>query len=165
MRTIARADAALTDIFNQPIQLAKIGWKWGHLTNNNSLVFLCCLARAGFSPILEFGTFTGRTTYNLALNTPDKIYTVDIGRNVDAAANTAGANYPDYIPGEAFLHDPAMRDRIELILGDSREIDFSYLYGTMGMVIVDGGHSYEAAKSDTRKCAAPRPQRRHHRLG
>ena len=80
MRTIARADAALTDIFNQPIQLAKIGWKWGHLTNNNSLVFLCCLARAGFSPILEFGTFTGRTTYNLALNTPDRIYTVEIGR-------------------------------------------------------------------------------------
>ncbi len=49
MRTIARADAALSDIFNQPIQLtAKIGWKWGHLTNNNSLVFLCPLARADF---------------------------------------------------------------------------------------------------------------------
>jgi predicted O-methyltransferase YrrM len=149
MRTIARADAALTDIFNQPIQLAKIGWKWGHLTNNNSLVFLCCLARAGFSPILEFGTFTGRTTYNLALNTPDKIHTVDIGRNVDATANLAGTDYPDYIPGEAFLQDPAMRERIELILGDSRVIDFSSLYGTMGMVIVDGGHSYEVAKSDT----------------
>jgi hypothetical protein len=49
MRTIARADAALTDIFNQPIQLAKIGWKWGHLSNNNSLVFLCCLARRIFA--------------------------------------------------------------------------------------------------------------------
>ncbi|MBV9885569.1 MAG: class I SAM-dependent methyltransferase, partial [Acidobacteria bacterium] len=149
MRTIARADAALTDIFNQPIQLAKIGWKWGHLTNNNSLVFLCCLARTGFSPILEFGTFTGRTTYNLALNTPDKIYTVDIGRNTDAASNVAGARYPDYIPGEAFLHDPSIRNRIELIIGDSREIDFSPLYGKMGMVIVDGGHSYEVASSDT----------------
>jgi predicted O-methyltransferase YrrM len=149
MRTIARADAALSDIFNQPIQLAKIGWKWGHLTNSNSLVFLCCLARAGFSPILEFGTFTGRTTYNLALNTPDKIYTVDIGRNIDAASNLACTNYPDYVPGEAFHQDPAMRDRIELILGDSRAIDFSALYGRMGMVIVDGGHSYEVAKSDT----------------
>jgi predicted O-methyltransferase YrrM len=121
----------------------------GNLTNNNSLVFLCCLARAGFSPILEFGTFTGRTTYNLALNTPGKIYTVDIGRNVDATANVSGTDYPAYIPGEAFLQDPAMRERIELILGDSREINFSSLYGTLGMVIVDGGHSYEVAKSDT----------------
>jgi predicted O-methyltransferase YrrM len=42
-----------------------------------------------------------------------------------------------------------VRERIELVVGDSREIDFSNLYGTMGMVIVDGGHSYEVAKSDT----------------
>jgi hypothetical protein len=78
-----------------------------------------------------------------------QIYTVDIGRNVDAAANVAGTIYPDYVPGEAFLQDPALRGRIELIVGDSREIDFSSLYGTMGMVIVDGGHSHEIAKSDT----------------
>src|SRR5579871_3078502 len=131
MRTIARADAALTDIFNQPIQLAKIGWKWGHLTNNNSLVFLCCLARAGFSPIFEFGTFTGRTTYNLALNTPDKIHTVDVGRNIDANSNAAGTAYPDYIPGEVFRSDPKMDARIELILGDSRALDFSRFFGAM----------------------------------
>jgi Methyltransferase domain len=108
------------------------------------------LSRAcGIFPDSRVGTFTGRTTYNLAPNTPDKIYTVDIGRNIDAASNLAGTNYPDYVPGEAFLHDPAMRDRIELIVGDSRVVDFSTLYGTMGMVIVDGGHSYEVAKSDT----------------
>ena len=153
MRVIARADAALVDIFNQPIQLAKIGWKWGHLTNSNSLVFLCCLARAGFTPVLEFGTFTGRTAYNLALNTTDKVYTVDIGgnagRTADADSNVARTSYPEYVPGEVFVNDPKMRGRIELIIGDSRRLDFSRFYGKMGMVIVDGGHSYEAAKSDT----------------
>ena len=42
-----------------------------------------------------------------------------------------------------------MKDRIELIIGDSRDVDLSRFYGQMRMVIVDGGHSYEVAKSDT----------------
>ncbi len=149
MRTVARADADLPDIFNQRIQLAKNEWKWGHL-NNNALIFLCCLAKAGFSPILEFGTFTGRTAYNLALNAATKVYTVDIGRNVDACSNAAGVTYPEYIPGEFFLDDPELGDKIELVVGDSMTLNFSRFYGAMGMVIVDGGHSYEVAKSDTK---------------
>jgi hypothetical protein len=150
MQIVPRADVDLAKIFNQRIQLGKLGWKFGHLTNNNTLIFLCCLAKAGFSPIVEFGTFTGRTAYNLALNTPDKIYTVDIGKNVDARSNIAGIRYPQYKPGEVFVDDPEMKGRIELIIGDSRSVDFSHLYGTVGMVIVDGGHSYEVAISDTR---------------
>ncbi len=149
MKTFTRADVDLPDIFNQQIQLAKIGWKWGHLTNNNALIFLCCLAKAGFSPVLEFGTFTGRTAYNLALNAPGKIYTVDIGGNVDAGSNVAGIDYVKYTPGELFLDDPSVNSKIELILGDSRALDFSRFHGAMGMVIVDGGHSYEVAKADT----------------
>jgi predicted O-methyltransferase YrrM len=149
MKTVLRADAELPDIFNQRIQLAKIGWKWGHMTNSSTLIFLCCLAKAGFSPIVEFGTFTGRTAYNLALNTADKIYTVDIGKNVDAGSNTAGIAYPEYTPGELFLNELDVGGRIELIIGNSTTLDFSRFYGTMGMVIVDGGHSYEVAKSDT----------------
>jgi len=149
MKIFERADVVLPDIFNQPIQLGKLGWKFGHITNNNTLIFLCSLARAGFSPVVEFGTFTGRTAYNLALNTSDRIYTVDIGKNVDATSNVWGMSYPDYRAGEAFLAELAMKDRIELITGDSRNLDFSHLYGKMGMVIVDGGHSYEVAKSDT----------------
>lgn len=151
MKTLPRADAILASIFNQRIQVGKLGWKFGHITNNSTLIFLCCLAKAGFSPIVEFGTFTGRTAYNLALNTTDKIYTVDIGQNVDASSNIRGIRYPEYQPGEVFLNDPEVKDRIELIIGDSRTLDFTPLYGTVGMVIVDGGHSYEVAKSDTAK--------------
>ena len=149
MKIFDRADQVLPAIFNQRIQLGKLGWKFGHITNNNTLVLLCSLAKAGFSPVVEFGTFTGRTAYNLALNTSDRIYTVDIERNVDAASNVWGMGYPDYRAGEAFLGESEVKDRIELITGDSRSLDFSHLYGKMGMVIVDGGHSYEVAKSDT----------------
>ena len=151
MKSVARADAVLNKIFGQRIHLGKLGWKFGHMTNNDTLIFLCCLAKAGFSPIVEFGTFTGRTAYNLALNTPQKIYTVDIGRNVDAGSNVNGISYPEYRPGELFLDDPEVKDRIDLFIGDSRALDLSRLYGTIGMVLVDGGHSYEVAKSDSEK--------------
>jgi predicted O-methyltransferase YrrM len=151
MKSIPRADEALANIFDQRVQLGKLSWKFGHVTNNNTLVFLCCLAKAGFSPIVEFGTFTGRTAYNLALNSIGKIYTVDVGRNVDASSNVFGIRYPPYQAGEAFLSDPEVEGRIELMVGDSRTLDLSHLYGTIGMVIVDGGHSYEVTKSDTAK--------------
>jgi hypothetical protein len=36
---------------------------WGAL-NDNALIFLCCLAKAGFAPIFEFGTFYGPEAYN-----------------------------------------------------------------------------------------------------
>ena len=154
MQKFPRADVVLANIFHQRIQVGKLGWKFGHITDNNTLIFLCCLAKAGFSPIVEFGTFTGRTTYNLALNTAGKIYTVDIGKDVDAGSNIAGIRYPAYRPGELFVDDPEVKDRIVLIIGDSRTVDLSHLNGTVGMVIVDGGHSYEVAKADTRKALA-----------
>lgn len=143
------ADVILPDLFKQTICLGKLSWKFGHLTHTEALILLCCLAKYCNGPIFEFGTFTGRTTYNLALNTPHKIFTIDIGKSVDAAANVEKLDYPDYIPGELFVSDPEVKDRIELIIGDSREIDLSRFYGQMRMVIVDGGHSYDAAKSDT----------------
>lgn len=77
----------------------------GHLTNDNSLTFLCQLVRLlSARRILEFGTFTGRTTYNLALNMPvdGRIYTMDIGRPTDTS-NLVNRGYEDYIPGECFL--------------------------------------------------------------
>lgn len=42
-----------------------------------------------------------------------------------------------------------MKDRVELFIGDSRNLGLSPLYAKIGMVIVDGGHSYQVAKADT----------------
>lgn len=125
-------------------------WRFGHPTSIETIKFLAGLVKFGCVPVVEFGTFTGRTTYNMALNTQEKIYTIDIGRDMDHAASPKGHGYDAYVPGEAFLGTEA-EARIELILGDSREVDLSHLYGTIGLVFIDGGHSYEVVKSDTEK--------------
>ena len=57
---------------------------------------------------------------------------------------------PQYFPGEVFLNAPEeIRRRIHLMLGDSRSLDFSHLYGKAGLVLVDGGKMYDVFLSDT----------------
>jgi predicted O-methyltransferase YrrM len=156
MEIINDSSILFPNLYEQEITLGKLGWKWGDVSNSQMLIFLCLLAKYGYSPIVEFGTFRGRTTYNLALNSRQKIYTIDVGDSVgqtlDMNANIEKHEYPKYKSGELFLFAPDdIRNKIQLIIGDSRSLNLSELYGQTGMVIVDGGHSYEVCKSDSEK--------------
>lgn len=123
--------------------------RFGHPTHDGVLKFLCALAKTIHAPVVEFGTFTGRTTYNMALNTPEKIYTLDTGKDVERSGDH-DLKYETYIPGEMFLDKPEAA-RIELVLGDSKQVDLRHLYGTIGLVFIDGGHDYDTIKSDSDK--------------
>lgn len=143
-------------IYDQSITLGKFEHKYGDSLNGNGLIFLCALAKMGYSPIVEFGTFRGRSTYNLAQNSKGEITTIDvgdsIGPSVDINANIEHRDYPQFITGELFLNAPDnIRNKINLIIADSTKLDLSHLYNTIEMVIVDGGHSYEVCKSDSLK--------------
>lgn len=155
----ADASSLFPVLYEQEIALGKLGWKWGDLPNEKELIFLCSLARCGYTPIVEFGTFRGRTTYNLALNSDREIVTVDIGDSigqaVDIDANIEGHEYAQYKTGEIFLAAAeSIRGKIQSIIGDSTKLDLSHLYGRAGIIIVDGGHSYEVCKSDSDKALA-----------
>jgi predicted O-methyltransferase YrrM len=133
--------------FRASIRLSLSPWRWGTACNAETLMFMACLAKVVRAPIVEFGTFTGLCTYNMALNTDQKIYTIDYGCDVDPSNSQ---KYGYYIPGDEF-RKTEVEDRIELIIGDSREVDLSHLNGTIGLVFIDGGHSREVVTSDTRK--------------
>jgi len=90
--------------------------------------------------VFEFGTFVGRTTRLLALNShPDcRIVTIDLP--------------PDHVKhevGEAFKKTPE-NDKITQLYGDSRVFDFSPWYGQCDFVWVDASHDYSYVVSDTR---------------
>lgn len=121
--------------------------RFGHPTHDGIIKFLCALAKTIHAPIVEFGTFTGRTTYNMALNTPEKIYTLDTGEDVERSGDHE-LKYEAYTPGEMFLGKPEA-EHIEIILGDSKQVDLRHLYGTVGLVFIDGGHDYDTIKSDS----------------
>jgi predicted O-methyltransferase YrrM len=100
--------------------------------------------------VFEFGTFDGATTLLLARNLPSaRIVTLDLDR-VQAQSATVEdeiANARDGV-GSRFAGS-AESARIEQLLGDSRQFDFSPWYGAIDLVIVDAGHDYACASADT----------------
>ncbi len=45
--------------FRASIRLSPSPWRWGTACNNETLMFMACLAKVVRAPIVEFGTFTG----------------------------------------------------------------------------------------------------------
>lgn len=101
--------------------------------------------------IFEIGTFEGQTTLALAEATPRAdIFTLDLPR---------GASVPHAVVHEAesvardstgaYFSATMAAARITQLRGDSRSFDFSPWFGKCDLVLVDGGHDYETAKSDT----------------
>ena len=102
--------------------------------------------------ILEIGTGTGEGTLILASNAAEevRIDTLDLG----AAKSSLGEQSGDQplaadAVGEAFAGSP-VAGRIEQHLGDSATFDFSPFRGTMDLVFVDGAHTIEYVRGDSR---------------
>jgi hypothetical protein len=140
----------LPGVYDGTIRLARSRWRFGHMYNDQALVFLCHVAARGAAPIVEFGTFDGRTTYNLALNLPDgEVITIDANVPHDPS-NVESRAYGPFTPGECFLDaDKELRERIVFLQSDSRAVDLSAWYGRSGLVIVDGGHAEDVCANDT----------------
>lgn len=110
------------------------------------------------SLLFEFGTFNGRTTLNLAANSPDgaKVYTLDIPNPGQAllAAEQEDSDYHLQKQSGSFFRDSALRDKIEQIWCDSARFDETNLRGQVDFVFVDGAHSFEYVRNDTTKALA-----------
>jgi len=107
--------------------------------------------------IFEFGTFDGATTLLLARSVPSaQIFTLDLPPEDYAPPEAFG--YPRSPAEYASPHDEVGHEfrgkpeaeRITQLFGDSLVFDFAEFVGRMGLVVVDGGHGYEAAASDTK---------------
>jgi hypothetical protein len=142
--------AIFPGLWDHTVQLGQCGWRWGHPFNDNALIFLCHLAAAGYRPIVEFGTFDGRTAFNLALNAGDSTVTTIDCPGADDGSNVEGKLYGSYESGACIRRAPSpVRARITEIKSDSRLADLSHLDGTIGLVFIDGGHDEDVCRHDT----------------
>jgi len=120
-------------------------------------VFTLNFAVAACRPktIFEIGTFDGRTTVNLAANTPadTRIYTLDLP---SSGLNKTKFALEDY--DKMYVDKPASGERfkdspegvkITQLFGDSATFDFSPYFKSIDFVFVDGSHAYEYALSDS----------------
>jgi Methyltransferase domain len=108
--------------------------------------------------IVEIGTFDGRTTLNLAVNSAPTtpVFTLDLPPDVTtkfALAQGERGFVEKPAPGERYRRaGPLWKDstaKITQLLGDSGTFDWSAHFGKAGLVFVDGSHAYDYAKHDT----------------
>ena len=112
-----------------------------------------------FAPerIFEFGTFNGRTTLNLAVNSRPgtRIFTLDLP--FDNPPSTKLRQHPwdgKYVEQHGdgrYFQKERHRKKITRLYGDSATFDYTPFGGTIDFVFVDGSHSYEYVTNDSDK--------------
>lgn len=120
----------------------------------SELGFLVSLAKyLNCQNVFEFGTCTGATTYNLALNIPGKVYTLDLPEEAQPELKLDHAE-KEYLDGQfrkVYWKDKPEKNQIIALQEDSAKFDTGPYKGKMDLVFVDASHSYEYVLNDTRK--------------
>jgi predicted O-methyltransferase YrrM len=107
--------------------------------------------------IFEIGTFDGRSTINLAINSTaeTEVLTLDLPNHMarDTALRTdpLDTQYIDKASSGARYQKTDVAARIVQLWGDSATFDFGPYRGTIDFVFVDGSHSYEYILNDSRR--------------
>lgn len=136
-----------------------------YVSGNISLteLFTIVMTVSLFRPkhIMEFGTFNGRTTLNMAINCKNAIITtVDLPRNkkhrtkfpLEDRGNQRGLDESGYVGNKGKLwkgQDPEIVTRIKQIWEDSAKIKFSRYKDEIDFLFIDASHTYENCKNDS----------------
>ncbi|MFZ0630666.1 MAG: class I SAM-dependent methyltransferase [Acidobacteriaceae bacterium] len=131
------------------------GRAYGNITLLESFILVATMRLVHAQRLFEFGTFLGRTTFILALNSAPSahIFTLDFDAATDPSilqheadagltAMHRNANALD------FMGTP-VEDKVTLLNGDSLRFDFSLYHGQMDWIFIDAGHDRVSVQSDT----------------
>jgi predicted O-methyltransferase YrrM len=121
------------------------------------LLIICKMVKA-INPALSFeiGTFDGRTTLNIAANSEEsaKVLTLDLPRADMSSAvlhlDESDVRHIDKDESGSVFAGSQLKSRITQLFGDSAKFDFSKYRRQVGLVFIDGSHSYEYVLSDSR---------------
>lgn len=131
----------------------------GNVTLLELLVINLLVATCRPRIIFEIGTFDGRTTLNMARNSPDetKIYTIDLPKDETSTATLAVArsdqNLIDTnVTGSRFLQsgDKKITEKITQLYGDTAVFDFAPYTNAIDFIFIDGAHTYEYVMNDSK---------------
>lgn len=105
------------------------------------------------SKIFEIGTFDGRTTLNLAVNSSElsEVFTLDLPNDTKTLFDADGGekHYIQKPESGARYKNTKYEKKINQFFGDSATFNFYPFFNKCSMVFVDGSHAYEYAKSDS----------------
>lgn len=125
-------------------------------------VIICLLCKNVFPVnVLEFGTFNGRTTINIAANIPENgnVITVDLPKSKlkNTKYKLEGVNEKDehdelgYVgkTTKLYMRHDRYRSKIKQFWMDTADFPAEEYESTFGFIFVDASHTYENCKNDT----------------
>lgn len=128
-----------------------------HNTTEFELLTICSILKdRDVETVFEIGTYDGRTTRAMAINTgmKGKLYTLNLPAETKVSelkTDNIDINLASkVVSGERFLSTPEAV-QIEQLWGDSATFDFSPYEGKIDMVFIDGAHSEVYVANDTEK--------------
>lgn len=104
--------------------------------------------------IFEIGTFQGYTSLILAMNAPKAhVYTLDLPKDYGKTKFRLGRFNLSYVgySGRMAFQGTRYAPRITRLYGDSAVFKFSPFKDAIDFVFIDGAHTYQYTKNDTRK--------------
>ena len=128
----------------------------GNVTLLELLAIVRLVRTHGPRRLMEIGTFDGRTTLNLAANSPPgaEVFTLDLPQaDLHNAQLPLAAGEQHFIKKDvsgARFQGTDCESKIVQLLGDSAVFDFSPYLQTMDFVFIDASHSYEYVLNDSR---------------
>ena len=130
---------------------------FGHTTEFELKVISNLVRKLNPDKIFEIGTFQGRTTLNMALNTHSnaKITTLDLpSEGLSSTAMEIEEGEVRYVKkdvsGERFIGHP-MANKIQQVFGDSATYSFDEYKNSIDLAFIDGSHAYEYVLNDSKK--------------
>jgi predicted O-methyltransferase YrrM len=141
---------------DEPLKLRELTHVDGNVSVLELVVLATLVRRHAPETIFEIGTFDGRTTLNLALNSPDtaRVFTLDLPRweaaNTKLPTQNGDVRYVVKDVSGARFHNTDVENKIQLLYGDSAVFDFTPYRNAIDFLFIDGAHSYEYVLNDTR---------------
>jgi predicted O-methyltransferase YrrM len=138
------------------IQICEAGFANGNVTPLELIIIDQLIAKHSPERLFEIGTFDGRTTLNMAVNSRAgaHVYTLDLpGEQASSTALRIESYEKMYVEkpvsGARFIGKPCA-SKITQLYGDSATFDFKPYENSIDFVFVDASHSYEYVINDTR---------------
>ena len=143
--------------FSEDISLSNFYSRNGNVSPLELMAISAIVAHRKPKRLLEIGTFDGNTTLQMALNCPNDA----IVQTLDLPPNEEETKEPVLDSDLQFIRDKkktlrkfatsSVADKVMQHFGDSTKTDFSLFtkQGSLDLIFIDGGHSYECVKSDT----------------
>lgn len=138
----------------EDVRLSLAAETFGETPVTDMLALCTLVSKRQPQTLFEFGTFTGNTTLNLAMNMPasGRILTLDYSeRERKTLGDTRWeTSFDQRVIGRRF-RETCYAERITQIFSDSYVFDAAPYMGTIDLVYVDACHEYEAVLNDSTK--------------